>query len=221
MNSTTEVTGGDGMFCHIDQTSPNYQITSYVYNNYYRSTNGGLSFSTITGGENTGRFINPTDYDNELDILFAAKDGNSLRRISGISSTPSASNMSIPALTGTASHIRVSEFTSGTSTIFVGTGSGDILKINNAQAAPSTMNIDSDAELPNGYISCIELGSNDDEILVTFSNYGVNSVCFFARGEMNFCFHLPESYGSSPLPTTSSALFSELCHPRHNQCLFQ
>ena len=41
MNTTTNATGGDGAFCHIDQTNGNIQITSYVYNNYFVSLNGG------------------------------------------------------------------------------------------------------------------------------------------------------------------------------------
>ncbi|MBL0342429.1 MAG: hypothetical protein IPP71_16890 [Bacteroidetes bacterium] len=74
INSTIEVTGGDGCFTHIDQDQPQYQFTSYVYNNYYRSTNGGASFVGFTGN-NTGSFVNPTDYDNLNNHLYAC-NGN-------------------------------------------------------------------------------------------------------------------------------------------------
>jgi hypothetical protein len=73
MNSTIEVTGGDGGFCHIDQDQPQYQLTSYVYNNYRRSSNGGLFFSYFNHS-NTGRFINPFDYDDAANKLYAAYD---------------------------------------------------------------------------------------------------------------------------------------------------
>ncbi|MEJ7914286.1 MAG: sialidase family protein, partial [Chitinophagaceae bacterium] len=46
INTTATVSGGDGGFCHIDQDDPNIQITSFVFNNYYVSINGGASFVT-------------------------------------------------------------------------------------------------------------------------------------------------------------------------------
>ncbi len=39
INATSTASGGDGAFCHIDQTDGVTQITSYVYNNYYVSLN--------------------------------------------------------------------------------------------------------------------------------------------------------------------------------------
>ena len=44
VNATSTASGGDGAFCHIDQTDGNIQITSYVYNNYYVSVTGGNTF---------------------------------------------------------------------------------------------------------------------------------------------------------------------------------
>ena len=44
VQNSIEVTGGDGMFCHIDQNQPQFWFTSYVYNNYYRSSNNGGKF---------------------------------------------------------------------------------------------------------------------------------------------------------------------------------
>jgi len=39
--------GGDGMDCYIDRTSNSNMIASLYYGDYYRSTNGGTSFSNI------------------------------------------------------------------------------------------------------------------------------------------------------------------------------
>ena len=61
IGNTAEATGGDGMFCHIDQNEPQFWFSSYVYSNYYRSTNSGNTFNTVSGGSNDGRFVNPTD----------------------------------------------------------------------------------------------------------------------------------------------------------------
>ncbi len=46
----TQVYGGDGMDCFIDRTNNNNMVGSYVYGDYYRSTNGGTSFTTIMTG---------------------------------------------------------------------------------------------------------------------------------------------------------------------------
>ncbi|MEL6535024.1 MAG: hypothetical protein AAFQ98_06405, partial [Bacteroidota bacterium] len=72
ISGSTEATGGDGAFSHIDQTNANYQVTAYVYTSYYRSTNNGSSFSTWISNQDFGRFINPTDYDDNSDRMYCA-----------------------------------------------------------------------------------------------------------------------------------------------------
>lgn len=46
----TEVYGGDGMDCFVDRTNNSIMVGSYVYGDYYRSTNGGGSFTSIMSG---------------------------------------------------------------------------------------------------------------------------------------------------------------------------
>ncbi|MEY3236045.1 MAG: hypothetical protein RI883_146, partial [Bacteroidota bacterium] len=52
MNGTTwtEIYGGDGMDCFIDRTNNNIIYGSYVYGEYYRSTNGGTNWTAINTG---------------------------------------------------------------------------------------------------------------------------------------------------------------------------
>jgi len=170
--STYEVTGGDGAYCFIDQTDPNYQITSYVYNNYYLSTDDGNDFQSITN-DNSGRFINPADYDNEADILYSAKNEFSLKRIMDVTGSYYEDSLEIE-LGSLASHIRVSDFSYNT--IFVGSGMGRLLKVLDAHGTNPLISDITGDDFPNGYISCIELGDSENQILVTFSNYGVTSV---------------------------------------------
>lgn len=49
-----EVYGGDGMDCFVDRTNNNIMVGSYVYGEYYRSTNGGASFTGINTGIPSG-----------------------------------------------------------------------------------------------------------------------------------------------------------------------
>ena len=55
-NGTTwaQVYGGDGMDCFIDRTNNNIMYGAYIYGDYYKSTNGGNTFSTITTGLSAG-----------------------------------------------------------------------------------------------------------------------------------------------------------------------
>lgn len=186
VNSTVEVNGGDGAYCFIDQTDANYQITSYVFNVYDLSTNEGQSFSTnLQNDQNSGLFINPADYDDNMDILFSSKDENSINRISGISATPAIGSVSV-SLGSITSHLRVSPFTTASSTLFAGTLGGRVFKITGADtSSPSSADI-TGASFSTGSISCIELGANEDEILVTFSNYGVTSVWYTSDGGTNW-----------------------------------
>tara|TARA_R110001592_G_scaffold234658_2_gene492307 strand:- start:32540 stop:37297 length:4758 start_codon:yes stop_codon:yes gene_type:complete len=180
--STSQATGGDGAYCFIDQTNANYQITSYVYNNFWRSTNAGSSWGGRFQNDNsTGRFINPAEYDDNQGILYSARTSTTVNRVTGIRTSPSISSISVSGMNSMASHLRVSPYTTTSTTFFVGTEGGDLFKVSNANSAPSSSNIGS-SSFPNGHLSCVELGANENELLVTFSNYGVNSVWYSSNG---------------------------------------
>lgn len=184
INSTNEVTGGDGAYCFIDQTDPNYQITSYVYNSYWRSSDGGQTFPSprLQNDFNTGRFINPADYDDHQDILYSARNNSSINRIKNVTGSATVDDFTVSGLGATASNLLVSPFTTSSTTLFVGSGNGNLFKITNAQAnQPTSTNIGS-SSFPNGYISGISLGASEQEILITFSNYGVSSVWYTTNG---------------------------------------
>lgn len=183
IQNSTQVTGGDGAFCHIDQTESQYWFTSYVYNNYYRSSDGGNTFSSASYG-NSGRFINPTDYDDNANIMYAANGNNEYLRWDNPQTGTTFNLISITNMGGTASAIKVSPNTSNR--VFFGTGSGTIVKVDNANTATPTSTLISTG-LPSYYISCIEVeNGNDNHLLVTFSNYGVTSIWETTNGGTNW-----------------------------------
>lgn len=173
IGSGTEVTGGDGAFCHIEADQPQYQYTSYVQNNFYRSTDTGASFTQIVSSAN-GPFITSWDFDNTNDILYAAYTTNNIRRYSTMHGTPSATTLSPSGTAGDVTHIKVSPNTP--TTIYVGTNTGKVYKMTSANGTPATTNI-TGASFPGGSVSCVEVEKgNELHLLVTFSNYSVVSV---------------------------------------------
>jgi hypothetical protein len=176
INTTSQATGGDGAYCFIDQTNPTYQISSYVYNNFYLTTNN-WSTSTSISSTSTGDFINPADYDDTNHILYSSYSATQIQRISGITGTRTTAQFTVTGMAAKAGHLRVSPYApSGTSTLFVGTQDSKLFKVTNAQGTPTITNI-SGASFPAGAtISCVEIGATENDLLVTFSNYGVVSV---------------------------------------------
>lgn len=181
INSTTEVTGGDGAFCHIDQNQPSYQFTSYVYNSYYRSTNGGSSFSSsgLTFGSSTGRFINPTDYDDSLNVMYAAYGNGTYLLWSNPQTGNTNRTITVTALNSSmVSAIKVSPNVTGR--VYFGTGGGRVVRVDSAQMASGTVagvHINSGSSMPSGYVNCIEVEpGNENHIVVVYSNYGVSNV---------------------------------------------
>ena len=182
---TTQASGGDGAYCFIDQTDPKYQITSYVYNSFYRSSNYGATFNTLLNDGNTGSFINPACYDNNQHILYSYKTSNKssggvLYAIKNINSTPKTDTLFIPELTSAVTAFKVSPYTTNSTTLYIGTSSGLMLKVTNANGAGVATNITS--SLPVGSISCIEIGRNENELLVTFFNYGISKIWYTSDG---------------------------------------
>lgn len=173
--STSTASGGDGGFCFVDQLNPAFQIVSYVNNQFYLSTDGGNSFPLkILDDDNTGLFINPAEYDSNQKILFTSKDDNSLYRLRNVTTTRNLDNLTISGLGSKASALRVSPFTTSQTTLLVGTQGGRLFRVVGAEGTPSITQLTT--PFPTGNISSIDFGANENQILVTFSNYGVVSV---------------------------------------------
>lgn len=186
LGSTNEVTGGDGSFCYIDSTNPSVQISSYIYNFYWVSTNNGDDFKKLGGNESTGWFINPTGYDHNLNVLYGSKSDDALYRVSGVGSSNSVDQLDV-ALGSKATHLKISPYTSGSTTLFVGTSAGKVFKIKGANGSnPDITEIGGRSNLSIGSISCIDIGANEDQILVTFYNYGITSVWYSPDGGKNW-----------------------------------
>ncbi|NCA74905.1 MAG: hypothetical protein EOM90_01090 [Alphaproteobacteria bacterium] len=177
------VSGGDGAYCFFDESNPSISITSVYYNQYYIFDDA--NFLNYAGNWSSGTFVSPADLDYKMGMLYCnAVDylGNwqdQILRIEDLSGTyPTGTFINLN--TGSTvyfSAIRYSPFSpAGKSTLFVGTQSGRLFKVQEAQTnMPQVTEIGSTA-FPAANLSCIAVGKSEDTLLVTFSNYGVASV---------------------------------------------
>lgn len=188
INTVTTVTGGDGGFCFIDQSDATTQFTSFTGSQYTISRNSGSSFATTAWFSGADRFINPTDYDNTQNLIYAGYAASQYLRITNIvSGSPSASAFTIGGLTNySTSAVKVDPNTANR--VFMSfasssASSGDapiLVYIDNANASPSITQITLPTGLGNiggAYISSIDVEEGDaNHLLLTVSNYGVTSV---------------------------------------------
>lgn len=176
VNATTEISGGDGGFTFVDQDDSNFVIVSSTNANYLLSTNGKAITTTLLSDNTRGRFTNPTAYDSDANILYAAGNSNELIRISGVTGTPEDEVLTVALDGNQISAITVSPHTANT--IFVGVSNRSIYRIDGADTAlPTVTNITgSSGSFSDSYLSSISIGDTDDQIMITYSNFGVPSV---------------------------------------------
>ena len=177
IQSGSHKVGGDGAFTHIDQVDPNYQFTATTYNNIYRSTNGGTNWSLYANhedgaGDDTGFFINPSTIDGPNKAFYSAVDASTILRLNSYTTLADKTLMNV-SLGSTASAFKVSPHTNGV--LFVGTSAGRVFKITDAHTSTYTATEISGSGM-SGYVSSIDIGENDNQILIAISNYGVSSV---------------------------------------------
>ncbi len=175
INATVEVTGGDGAYVHIDQDQPQYQFTSYVYNQYRRSTNGGNSFTTVNLSSSTGSFINPTDYDDAANIMYCGETSGTYRRWENPQTGNTSTVISIAAFSGgSVRHVMVSPNVANR--VYFGLSNGRVVRVDDAHTAtPTGTNISTG--MPTSNVSCVAIETgNENHLLASYSNYGVNSV---------------------------------------------
>ncbi len=175
------IDGGDGAYAFIDQTQPQYMITSVYYNQYTLFNNG--NYEEDMSSWQSGTFISPADYDYNSNILYAnacsfsGGQANQILRIKGIPNNISGAYINLN--TGLDVYFSAVEYSQNsplnTSTLFVGSLTGKLFKVTNAQASPQVTDI-TGSSFPTGAVSSIAIGSSDDTLLVTFSNYGISSV---------------------------------------------
>ena len=170
ITSARNVWGGDGFMAHIDADDPEIQLVSSQGGNWGISYNGGVSF---TGGQGVnGGFFNPSDYDNEANILYTeTNDGDFYRwkvdqALLELVDIENLGDLSI-------SHIRVDE--NVPNRIYIGTGNGgQVIRVDDAHAGNAVTGLSLGSF--GGTVSSIDIeNANPDHLLVTLSNYGLTN----------------------------------------------
>jgi len=175
------VMGGDGAYCFFDKNQPQYMLTSYYYNRYYVFDENNVI--NYISDYQSGIFINPADYDSENNALYAnavsfwQSNPNRILRVKNVTGNFTGEYVYVGTAVPTwFSNVTISPHSpSGTVTLFLGSNSGRLYKVTNAQDTPQTSEIGSE-DFPLGSISSVAVGNSENTLLVTFSNYGVSSV---------------------------------------------
>lgn len=180
LDSSVEVTGGDGCYTAIDQDEPQYQFGSYVYNVYRRSSNNGASWSTPVNSQSTGRFVNPWDYDNLNNRLYACNAAGNFLRWENPQTGSTTTVVSVGDFAGqNVSAVHVSPYTANR--VFFGMGAGRVVRADDAHTATPTTTVITPAG-SSGYVNCVVTGSSDQYLMAIYSNYGVNNVWVSSDG---------------------------------------
>ena len=192
INGFTDIFSGDGAYEFIDKNGT-YLIASFTNNTYslYPLPYTGAGEIVIANDQTTGAFINPAGLDNNLNILYA--DGTKpasgstaavyqIARYNNIKTSPTRTNINDALLTNEPTAFAISPFTTATTTLFVGTDDGKVLKITNADGVATPVWTDLTSSSFVGSVSAINFGANENQIIVTFHNYGVVNVWYTTDG---------------------------------------
>lgn len=183
LSASTEVVGGDGGFTHIDENEPQYQFSATTRSNYRRSVNSGASWSSVNQSPTVGLFINPTDYDDMNNRMYASGSGGTYVRWENPQSGSNFTTLSISSATSTTvSSLKVSPYTNNR--VFFGSSGGRVVKVDNAHLINPTVTNITGSNMPtsSATISSINVGTDDNNLIATFSNYGAQHVFVSSTG---------------------------------------
>ncbi len=180
--------GGDGAFTEVRKTS------STTYTIYLEAQNGWLwrqqynTSGTLTSDNliqptlgSPYAFINPFVLDlNNADVMYFAAGVGVIRSTNVSSTTPTWQSLSNATTGNTVTALSISKTTANR--LYVGTDSGEILKLDGANAGnPTAVNISTG--LPTAYVNCIYVDpANENNIIAVFSNYSVISLWSSTNG---------------------------------------
>ena len=175
--SANEIAGGDGGWCFVD-SQDEYMVSSYVFNTFKYHTIFGVEKYTIVNDQQRGLFINTAGLDSDQNILFTNNSRSGGFEITRFELGPTSATQTVltdPLLNNVPTNFRVSPYTS--QRLLVGLANGRLLQIDQSADVTPTFSTIGD---PNwiGAISDICYGRNEDEIIVTFHNFGVESIWY-------------------------------------------
>jgi subtilisin-like proprotein convertase family protein len=187
VNTSVYVSGGDGAYSVIDKDG-NYMIASYINGNHeYINLPYTGSKYTIDNNYDEGDFINQASLDHNLDIMYSNGTNGSaaINRYILEGSSSVKSKLTNALLTDSPTAFKVSPHTLTSSTLLVGTETGKLLKLTNANNTNTSLvcweDITDESSFV-GSISAIEFGETENDIFVTFHNYGVRSIWYSSNG---------------------------------------
>ena len=190
LNGSVQSQGGDGAYTMFDQGADKYYISNYVYNESINLRP--LPGSSVTGkvidndvDANSGAFIAPMILDSNLDILYSDYTAGGVfqvRRYGNLKGPGqiSRTDLTHTLLTASPTAFAVSPYTTGSTTLLVGTRLGKVLRVTTANATPTWTDITGPSFV--GSVSDIEFGASNDEIFVTMHNYNVVSIWYTKDG---------------------------------------
>lgn len=202
------VLDGDGAYSFFDQVDTKYFIANITYNNgifayNYDKQDYTLVYYNFDGPDSSeGTFINPQALDSNLDKLFSNGPNGEFFRYDDIDDlAPIGDEFNendVPAKRTTFSNpllntqpeslasitaMTVSPYTVTSTTLLVGLINGKLIRVKKADGDPSQAvweDITGNAFL--GSISDVEYGKTEDEIYVTFYNFGVRNIWYTRNG---------------------------------------
>lgn len=185
INSSTELSDGDGFYTFVDKDGQ-YMISTFVNNVIYRFNlpwngrgrrQGGAT--TLSRSQTTGDFVNQMDYDNDANRLLT---NNSTRATATTAATNSILSINVAAnsrgtltdnlLTAKPTAFRASPFTANR--WFIGLADGNLLRLSNVTNSSATF-----ANITTPFVgstSSVRFGATENDIFVTIHNYGVVSI---------------------------------------------
>lgn len=167
------VSGGDGGYCFISPTNDNKQVVSYVYNQFFATSDNWANAAKLIDDATTGKFINPAAWDDVNGNLITGKGKVTLYRNKLGTSATLANTVTVNATTanGAPSAITSSVSATGKGQLYVGTDVGKLYVTTDIGASTPVWS-DITGTINAGNISSIYRLRRSDTLFVTISNYG-------------------------------------------------
>jgi len=183
--NSIEVFGGDGGITGIDQDEPSFQTGAYIGASFRRSADGGNTWLYGPNKTDSGQFINPYDYDNVNNKIYAGFVPGKYLRWEDPHSGFTFNRIAIAAFNGASvASATVSPYTNNR--VYFGTTAGKVIQVDNADAVtpavPTATDITPVGMATTGYVNSVIVGSSDQNLIATLSNYSVSNIWSSTNG---------------------------------------